>query len=154
LADDRINRPTQRYYRGEVISPDDLVATYLGALSNSDAGLILSLFTDDAMVHSPLYGPSPAAEFYPALFADTTESHLTLKSVMQGVDEEGETTVSFWFHFDWRLPSGKAAPFDVVDIAKVGPEGKIQELRIIYDTVEVRPVFEAEVGRPSWRRGN
>jgi hypothetical protein len=154
LADDRINRPTHRYYRGEVISSDDLVATYLGALSNSDAGLILSLFTDDAMVYSPLYGPSPAAEFYPALFADTTESHLTLKSVMQGVDEEGETTVSFWFHFDWRLPSGKAAPFDVVDIAKVGPEGKIQELRIIYDTVEVRPVFEAEVGRPSWRRGN
>jgi hypothetical protein len=135
-----------------VISPDDLVATYLRALTASDASLILSLFADGAKVYSPLYGPSPATEFYPALFADTTDSRLTLKSVMQGVDEAGETRVSFWFHFDWRLPSGKAAPFDVVDIAKLGRDGKIHELHIIYDTVEVRPVFEAEVGRSSWRQ--
>jgi hypothetical protein len=60
--------------------------------------------------------------------------------------------VSFWFHFDWRLPSGAAAPFDVVDIAALGPDGKIRDLHIIYDTVDVRPAFEAEVGRSSWRK--
>jgi beta-fructofuranosidase len=31
---------------------------------------------------------------------------------MSGKDEAGQTTVSFWFHFHWRLPSGVAAPFD------------------------------------------
>ena len=44
-----------------------------------------------------------------------------------------------------------AAPFDVVDVATLAPDGKIQELHIIYDTVDVRPAFEADVGRTSWR---
>jgi hypothetical protein len=130
----------------------DLVAAYLRALSTADAGLAVSLFTDDGVVHSPLYGPRRAGDFYRALFADTSQANLTLQSVMTGEDQTGRPTVSFWFHFDWRLPSGAATPFDVVDVATLAPDGKIKELHIIYDTVEVRPAFEAEVGRSSWRR--
>jgi hypothetical protein len=133
-------------------SPDELVAAYLRALSTADSGLAVSLFTDDGIVHSPLYGARPAREFYPALFADTSQANLTLKSVMRGEDQAGQVTVSFWFHFDWRLPSGTAAPFDVVDVATLAPDGKIKELHIVYDTVDVRPAFEAEVGRASWGR--
>jgi hypothetical protein len=133
-------------------SADDLVAAYLRALETADAGLAVSLFTDDGVVHSPLYGSRPAGDFYPALFADTSQANLTLKSVMSGEDLTGRTTVGFWFHFDWRLPSGAAAPFDVVDVATLAPDGRIEELHIIYDTVDVRPVFEAGVGRSSWRR--
>ena len=131
---------------------DNLVATYLHALTNADAELAVSLFTDDGSVHSPLYGPRPAADFYPALFADTSQANLTLKAVMSGNDQSGATTVSFWFHFDWRLPSGAAAPFDVVDVATLAPDGKIKDLHVIYDTVDVRPAFEAETGQSSWRR--
>jgi hypothetical protein len=47
--------------------------------------------------------------------------------------------LAFWFHFDWRLPSGRQAPFDVVDLAELDDDGRISSLRIIYDTVEVRP---------------
>jgi hypothetical protein len=130
---------------------DDLVATYFRALTTADAELAVSLFATDGRVHSPLYGPRPATEFYPALFADTSGANLTLKSVMRGKDVNGAPTVSFWFHFDWRLPSGVAAPFDVVDVATLDPDGKIQELHLIYDTVDVRPAFEADVGRTSWR---
>ncbi|MBA2558852.1 MAG: nuclear transport factor 2 family protein [Propionibacteriales bacterium] len=133
-------------------SADDLVAAYLRALSTADAGLAISLFTGDGTVHSPLYGPRAAGDFYPALFADTSQANLTLKSVMSGEDQTGQTTVSFWFHFDWRLPSDAAAPFEVVDVATLAPDGKIKDLHIIYDTVDVRPAFEAEVGRCSWRR--
>ena len=71
---------------------------------------------------------------------------------MWGEDQTGATTVSFWFHFDWRLPSGAAAPFDVVDVATLASDGKIRELHIFYDTVDVRPAFEADVGHSSWRR--
>jgi len=74
--------------------------------------------------------------------------------VMSGEDQNGSTTVSFWFHFDWRLPSGAAAPFDVVDVATLTSDGKIKDLHIIYDTVDVRPAFEADVGRSSWRRSH
>jgi hypothetical protein len=131
---------------------DDLVAAYLRALSTTDIDLAVSLFTDDGIVRSPLYGPRPAGEFYRQLFADTSQADLTLKSVMRGKDQAGQTTVSFWFHFDWRLPSGTAAPFDVVDVAILAPDGRIEELHIIYDTVDVRPAFEAAVQRSSWRR--
>jgi len=71
---------------------------------------------------------------------------------MSGGEQTVQTTVSFWFHFDWRLPSGAAAPFDVVDVAALASDGKIKDLHIIYDTVDVRIAFEAEVGRSSWRR--
>jgi len=129
---------------------DELVSVYLRALTTADAELAVSLFTDDGTVNSPLYGPRPAAEFYPALFADTSRATLTLRSVMTGQDQSGARTVSFWFHFDWRLPSGAAAPFDVVDVATLAPDGRIKDLHIVYDTVDVRPAFEAEVARPSW----
>ena len=132
-------------------SADDLVAAYLRALTTADAQLAISLFTDDGSVHSPLYGSRSAAEFYPALFADTSQANLTLNSVMSGKDQTGAATVSFWFHFDWRLPSGAAAPFDVVDVATLAPDSRIKDLHIIYDTVDVRPVFEAEIRRSSWR---
>jgi ketosteroid isomerase-like protein len=130
----------------------ELVSTYLRALAERDAELAIGLFADDGVVHSPLYGPRAPGDFYPALFADTSEANLTLKSVMTGQDQSGRTVVSFWFHFGWLLPSGAAAPFDVVDVATIGPDGKIAELHIVYDTVDVRPVFETEVGHTSWRR--
>lgn len=132
-------------------SPENLAASYLHAVSTANADKAISLFAAGAVVHSPLYGPVSANDFYPLLFADTTGANLTLKSVMQGVDQSGHTTVAFWFHFDWRLPSGAAAPFDVVDVAQLDSDGKIQELHIIYDTVDVRPAFETAVGRQSWR---
>jgi hypothetical protein len=133
-------------------SADDLVDDYLRALSTADSELAVSLFADDGIVHSPLYGRLPARDFYPALFTDTSQANLTLRSVMSGQDQTGQTTVSFWFRFDWRLPSGAFAPFDVVDVATLAPDGKIEDLHIVYDTVDVRPVFEAELGRSSWRR--
>lgn len=132
-------------------SADELVGTYLRALNTADVELALSLFTVDARLYSPLYGPQRAEDFYPALFADTNQANLALKSVMTGRDTAGARTVSFWFHFNWRLPSGAAAPFDVVDVATLSADGRIQSLRIIYDTVGVRPAFEADVGHSSWR---
>lgn len=130
---------------------DALVATYLAGVADGDVAALLGLFADDAVVHSPLYGPLPPAEFYPRLFADTGAAHLTLRSVLRGHDTDGTATLAFWFHFDWRLPSGAAAPFDVVDVARLDGDGLITELHLVYDTVDVRPAFEAETG-PSWRR--
>jgi hypothetical protein len=76
---------------------------------------------------------------------------LTLLATMQGHDQQGATMISFFFHFDWHLASGAAAPFDVVDVARLAPDGRINRLHIIYDTVDVRPAFEADNGHKSWR---
>jgi hypothetical protein len=131
---------------------DELVATYLQALATADAALAISLFTDDATIHSPLYGPTAPRTFHPTLFADTSAAELTLLATMRGHDHDGgAAVVSFYFHFDWRLPSGAAAPFDVVDVARLAPDGRIDRLHLIYDTIDVRPAFEASTGRRSWR---
>ena len=134
------------------VDTDALVATYLNALMTADADLAISLFSDDAVVHSPLYGPLAPRDFYPALFSDTSASQLRLMGTMSGQDLGGAQLVSFFFHFDWRLPSGRPAPFDVVDVARLTSDGLADRLHILYDTVSVRPAFEAETGRPSWRQ--
>ncbi|MFD8071089.1 nuclear transport factor 2 family protein [Streptomyces sp. NPDC059718] len=126
------------------------VSAYLAGLEQADAGAVLELFAPGGMVHSPLYGPRPATEFYPELFADTSQASLTLLGVAEGRTQQGAALISFWFHFDWRLPSGAAAPFDVVDLAELAEDGRIATLRIVYDTVDVRPAFERERGS-SWR---
>jgi hypothetical protein len=61
--------------------------------------------------------------------------------------------VGLWFHFAWRLGGGQDAPFDVVDMLELDPDGLIAALHIIYDTIDVRPAFEASTGHTSWRPG-
>lgn len=131
--------------------PHPIVAAYLQALGEGDADAMLALFADGAIVHSPLYGIRPATEFYPELFADTGAATLTLLGTMRGTSTDGAALLSFWFHFDWRLPDGTAAPFDVVDVAELDDDGLIRSIRIVYDTVDVRPAYEAATGKPSAR---
>jgi hypothetical protein len=131
------------------MTPGQLADAYLAALQASDEAGVLALFAADAIVHSPLYGPVPAAEFYPALLRDTTRASLTLHGVTSGTSPAGAPLVGLWFHFDWRLGDGRDAPFDVVDMLELGPDGQIAALHIIYDTVEVRDAFEASTGHPS-----
>ncbi len=123
--------------------PHPIVAAYLDAVETADLDAMLALFAEGAVVHSPLYGTLPATEFYPALFADTGSSDLTLLGTMRGTSVDGAALLSFLFHFDWVLPNGTRAPFDVVDVAEVDDDGLIRSIRIIYDTVTVRPPFEA-----------
>ncbi|MDQ1082785.1 MULTISPECIES: nuclear transport factor 2 family protein [Microbacterium] len=124
------------------MSPSVLVDRYLAALERSDLESVLVLFTPSATVHSPLYGTRSPAEFYPELFADTASSRLTLLSAMH--DATGAPVISFWFRFDWVLADGSPAPFTVVDVAELAPDGRIQTLHIIYDTASVRGAWDAQ----------
>jgi hypothetical protein len=126
---------------------DAIVAAYLAAVEAADVDAMLALFADGGVVHSPLYGTLPAAEFYPQLFADTGAADLTLLGTMRGTSSEGRELLSFLFHFAWTLPDGTAAPFDVVDVAELDAAGQIVSLRVIYDTVDVRPAWERATRR-------
>lgn len=131
--------------------PQQLAEAYLDALGKADLAAMLSLFSDGALVHSPLYGPTAASDFFPALFGDTAAALLTLRGVTQGATPDGTPLICIWFRFDWRLPSGHAAPFEVVDVLELAADERIAALRIVYDTASVRPAFERETGRRSWR---
>ena len=75
---------------------EEFVASYLAALERADLDGMLKLFTPDAVVHSPQYRQLPAAQFYPALLADTGQSRLTLKGILKGrrlVEQAAETPI-------------------------------------------------------------
>jgi ketosteroid isomerase-like protein len=135
------------------VTPDQLARTYLDALGSADLPAMLALFTADGEVHSPLYGPMPAASFFPELFGATTESSLTLQGVAQGTAEAGPPLVTLWFRYDWLMAAGARTSFDVVDVLELAPDGRIATLRIIYDTVLARPLLDQQTGQPSWRPG-
>ena len=122
-----------------------LASAYLGALERGDQQAMLALFHAEAIVHSPLYGPLRATEFYPRLLADTSRSRLHLRGASQG-----ERLVGIWFHFEWTLPSGTEIGFDCVDMLELNDQGLVTALHIFYDTVTTRPAFERETGG-SWR---
>lgn len=129
------------------MNAERIASAYLDALEKGDADAVLALFRPDAIVHSPLYGPVPAGDFYPRLFSDTGRSALHLRGVTHG-----RRLIGIWFRYDWSLPSGAPADFECVDILELDDEGLIRTLRIFYDTVSTRAVFEQETGG-SWRPG-
>lgn len=127
------------------MEPAQLSHRYLEALEAGDLAGLLALFAPDATVISPLYGTLPATEFYPLLLADTGQSRLTLRTTMTG-EVDGRTVVSLWFDFDWTLASGEPAPFTVVDVAELDPDGRIERLHIVYDTAPIRAAFDRQRG--------
>ncbi|HEC95886.1 MAG TPA: nuclear transport factor 2 family protein, partial [Euryarchaeota archaeon] len=54
---------------------------YLKALEKGSYEDIIKLFTENAMVNSPLYGKIKASEFYKELFKDTAKSKITLLNI-------------------------------------------------------------------------
>ena len=122
---------------------EQLVDEYLEALAEGSTERVLALFAPGGQVDSPLYGTLPAVEFYPALFADTGQSRLTLRTTMEG-QLGGLPVVSFWFDFDWTLANGEPAPFTVVDVAELDAAGLITTLHIVYDTAPIRQAFERQ----------
>lgn len=125
------------------LTADSLVTTYLRALGSSDSDLAISLFAPNGVVESPLYGTLSAREFYPALFADTARSVLTLRKTLLSADA---ATIAFWFDFDWVLANGTPAPFTVVDVAELDDRGRIERLHIVYDTSPLRETWRAQNG--------
>lgn len=117
----------------------EIAKEYIDSLSKGDVEKIISLFTKNGKVYSPIYGEKSADGFYKSLNDDTINSELKLK----GVFEDFETgKLALYFDYIWTVKSGKVVEFDVVDIIEFDSENKIIELRIIYDTVISRTLID------------
>lgn len=118
---------------------ESIILQYLDALEKADLDRLLALFSENAMVNSPLYGMVPASNFYKELFADTTQSKLQLIDIFV---QSSKPTAAVNFLYQWTLAHGEVSHFDCVDIFEFDKEGKIKSVKIIYDTARTRPVFE------------
>ena len=108
---------------------------YITYLQSGDIPGVLSLFSQDAIVHSPLYGTQSAAKFYEALSNDTANSELKILGIFE---DPNSYQLALYFNYKWTLADDSSVDFDVVDILKFNDEYKITSLKIIYDTVHSR----------------
>jgi len=115
-----------------------IIKEYLKALEVGSYENMMKLFTDDALIHSPLYGETKAVTFYRNLFNDTSGSKITLLNIFTGEDD---LVSAGYFRYDWELADGTPLSFECVDVFKFSNDGKIKDLTIIYDTSKVKPSF-------------
>ena len=117
----------------KLLPMETIIQSYFSALETGSAEKVLSLFSQEAVVHSPLYGVQPANQFYQSLFEDTNASQLTVHQIF--TDQEKAAAAHFSYH--WTLKNGKQVQFEGVDLFQFDDQNRITELRIIYDTKQV-----------------
>lgn len=115
----------------------DICNQYLTALNEGNLKHVLSLFTPDAVVSSPLYGDLPASQFYSDLFEDTEQSDTTLLNIFK--PEHETSSLALHFLYKWTLQNGKIVEFECVDVFELNESGQqFKKLKIIYDTHLIR----------------
>ncbi|MBT8236908.1 MAG: nuclear transport factor 2 family protein [Bacteroidia bacterium] len=116
-----------------------IAKNYLKFLQNGDMDQLLQLFSQDAIVDSPLYGLKKASDFYRELQTDTQDSKLELLKIFEA---EKSTNMALYFTYKWTLKNQEVVSFEVVDIIEFNDSDKIQKLKIIYDTVLARTLVK------------
>lgn len=120
----------------------ELCVSYLDALNTGNLDKVLSLFSLDAEVSSPLYGFRDVKSFYTELFNDTSRSQTRLLNVFDKSDSSN-SAVALHFEYDWTLGNGNLVKFECVDVFQLTSDGqKISKLTIIYDTAHLRADFQ------------
>ena len=66
----------------------EIIEKYLAALAKGDSRQILTFFSPDAVVHSPLYSLMKAVDFYRELSRDTTQSKIRLIGIFADMERE------------------------------------------------------------------
>lgn len=118
-----------------------VINQYFKGLEKASYEDVISLFSKNAIVHSPLYGKVEAVKFYKELFSVTNSSKITLKNIF--VNPDNPKVAAAHFYYDWTLKDGTPAPFECVDIFEFSPSsGLVDRLTIIYDTFNTRKAFE------------
>ena len=113
----------------------EVAKAYLEKLAAGDMDAVVELFSPDGVVQSPIYNRLPAADFYRELAADTRESRLELLGIFEA---EADNRLALYFNYHWLMANGQEVHFEVVDILIFNDQNQIEELRIIYDTVQAR----------------
>jgi hypothetical protein len=114
------------------------ILQYIESLQLADYKKIIELFSEEGVVHSPLYGDLSAKDFYRDLLSDTRRSKITLLNIFINIDNPN--VYSAHFKYEWTLKDDSQVNFECVDIF-VFDESKIKEMTIIYDTHKIRNNF-------------
>ncbi|MBS0295719.1 MAG: nuclear transport factor 2 family protein [Proteobacteria bacterium] len=129
-------------HRGEFeVGAAELCLRYVDALNAGDLQAIEDLFTPDATVLSPVYGPMNAHEFHRVFFADTDRT----KPQVRGLFDHANNGQGAALHlsFSWTFADQETVEFEAVDLFELSPEGRFRKLTIVYDSQPVRKAWQA-----------
>ena len=79
----------------------DMCLAYLNALNEGSLDNVIKLFTEEAIVISPLYGKMPVKDFYNKLFADTNNSSTELLNIF--LSTTGNKSIALHFNYKWKI---------------------------------------------------
>lgn len=105
---------------------------YIAAFNAGDLDGLLSLFTDAARIYSPTQPePKTPGDFFPALLQRSKGTVFELKAMFFG-----DTPQSAAMLFDYKkmMDDGSVKIFDCVDVFHFDEAGKIEDMRIVFDT--------------------
>ncbi len=121
-----------------MLQKTDIAKQYIRALATGNLQEICDLFSEIALVDSPIYGLLNAQEFFKRLMADTKQSELKIHRIFE---DHSSGELALYFEYQWQLNTEKRVCFDVVDIMKFDDLNKITALKIIYDTYAARQLL-------------
>lgn len=108
---------------------------YIDYLADAALNKLLNLFSEEAVVTSPIYGQLNHKEFYTRLFKDTNDSTIKVNAIYE---DDITGNIALHFDYEWTLKNKSKVKFEVVDIITFNSSDKITSLSIIYDTVQSR----------------
>ena len=112
--------------------PQTAVETYLQAIAARDYAAIMALFAATARVVHPIFGEQSAADFFRTLLAKTRSDQPSHPIVFQACGRPD--TFALYFEDDWTSQEGSHFHNSIVLIFEFEPGGKVQRLRVIFDT--------------------
>ncbi|MFA5953259.1 MAG: nuclear transport factor 2 family protein [Candidatus Pacearchaeota archaeon] len=114
-----------------------IIKKYFKFLESGDYKNMITLFSKNAIIFSPLYGKVSATKFYKDLFNDTNKSKIKLINIFSNKSSH----LIGYFKYNWTLKNKSFISFYGTDIFSFNKNGKIKEVRIIYDTSPIKESF-------------
>ncbi|WP_334188388.1 nuclear transport factor 2 family protein [Noviherbaspirillum sp.] len=125
------------------MSPLQVCKEYLAAANRADLPGVLSFFTQDATVVSPLYGEMSVEDYHKMLFNDTKHSIIRLQNIFEAINDD--RAMALQFNYTWVLNSGKSLNLELMSLFELAPKRNLlSKLTYIYDTAQLRTHLHVE----------
>jgi ketosteroid isomerase-like protein len=119
-----------------------IIKDFYHQFEKMDLDGLLSLFAPHAIAISPTLGKKEIEPFYRELFTKTKRNKVVIKDIF--VNPDHPQRAAAFTSWGWETKHGEIMTFEVVVIFETNPQGKIQQIQIIYDAEAARVALRKE----------